>query len=312
MRLLAFALGFQWALVAYASAGAPSLALGPELPFTEAELRSALELRLPDARALEGRVVSIRSAGAEVVVELGSRRAALAVGGARGPDAARLVALALLDLLSDEPPPPSAPQQSDGPPEPPPAPLPEAVRPAVTRAAAEPPPGSRRPVDRGAFERSSFMRLVVAPSLGVPIDALEPWTAALSIGLGHVMEPALLEVDVEGWFAPAAPSGSFHSGWFALRARVQAGLRFAPIELLLGPAIVPVWVLGGDGYHDVLFAIGGCARASLRFTPSLVGFVSIGADVFPHRIELQADGESVIATPRIAPFVGVGFAWRVS
>ena len=62
----------------------------------------------------------------------------------------------------------------------------------------------------------------------------------------------------------------------------------------------------------MLFAVGGCARVALRITPSLDALVALGADVFPHRVELQADGVSVIATPRVAPFIGIGVSWRLS
>ena len=105
MRLLALALVVHLALIGRARADAPALQLEGELPFTEAELREALEPRLPDAQVPASSTVVVRGDGPQVVLELGARGAALALGQARGPDAARIVVLALLDLMLAEPPP---------------------------------------------------------------------------------------------------------------------------------------------------------------------------------------------------------------
>ena len=63
MRLLALALVVHLALIGRARADAPALQLEGELPFTEAELREALEPRLPDAQVPASSTVVVRGDG---------------------------------------------------------------------------------------------------------------------------------------------------------------------------------------------------------------------------------------------------------
>jgi hypothetical protein len=76
------------------------------LPFTEAELREAVALRLSGAPAGDSVVVSAGEAG-RVRLERGDRRDEVWIGARRSEDAARLVALLVVDALRTAPPVPA-------------------------------------------------------------------------------------------------------------------------------------------------------------------------------------------------------------
>jgi len=307
LRLLVFALWAGSAFAGPASAQEPQLTLEGELPFSAAELRAALEPRRTTWEALQGQAVTIRGSGSAVVLELGDRTRSLALGVARGPEAARLVALVLADLALAEPAPvvPGTQQTTPNAGAPVLAPAPSsAPAPRATRLIA--------PVDRAARGARVWTRLALIPSVGKGLAELDPWTHALDLGVSQAIEPWLFEADIAWWAAPQIRRSGFESGWDAVRLRLQAGLRFDVFELLAGPSLAPLWVSGGDGHHGVLFAAGVTARVALRIHRNIEGLVALGFDLFPHRVELQAHDVSVISTPRAAPFAGVGIGWRSS
>jgi hypothetical protein len=293
LRLLAFALLIGPALAGPALAQAPELRLEGELPFSAEELQAAVALRFGATQAALARTVTVRGSGTDVVLEQDERQRTLALGEARGPAAARLVALALLDLALLEP-------ASVAPQPPQAAPRPAAPTPAPAREHAV------ADGDRG------WTRLALSPSVGKGLGSLEPWTYAVGVGVSRGFPAWLLEADLGWWSAPSIERNAFSASWHAVRARVQAGRRFGVFEWVGGPSVVPLWVSGGDGYDDVLFAIGTSLRAALPIGRYLEGSVALGVDVFPHRLALQAHGASVIATPHVAPFFGIGVGWRSS
>jgi hypothetical protein len=300
LRLLAIALLVCSALSGRASAQEPQLSLEGELPFNAAELRAAVQPRRTTWEALQGRSVSIRGSGSTLVLELGERRRSLDLGGARGADAARLVALSLADLALAEP--AAAAVQAR-------------AQPTAANASASPPsraPATVTAVDGSASNAHVWTRVALIPSVGKGFSALDPWTHAVELGVSQAIEPWLIEADIAWWAAPQIHRNGFASGWDAARLRLQAGLRLGVLELLAGPALAPLWVSGGDGHQGVLFAAGVTARVALRIHRHIDGLLALGLDLFPHRVELQAYDVSVIATPRAALFAGVGLGWRSS
>src|SRR5690606_33152851 len=76
-----------------------------ELPFDRAELDAALVPRLGDVRTVAYIIlVQVQPGASGVIVRVGGRERAVPLGERAGPDAARVVALMVLDLLfSDGP-----------------------------------------------------------------------------------------------------------------------------------------------------------------------------------------------------------------
>ena len=93
------------------------------LPFGQAELLAAITLRLPLMRldlAGRSRVVQVQAApGQRAAIRVGSSRRMISLGGLSGADAARVVALLSLDLISNQQ---QAPVVDRSPPGPTPAP----------------------------------------------------------------------------------------------------------------------------------------------------------------------------------------------
>jgi hypothetical protein len=69
-------------------------------PFSPADLANALRVRLPDQGAAVA--VHVQAAGDRVTVAIGDTTRDVELGGRTGPDAARLVALAVVDLALDD------------------------------------------------------------------------------------------------------------------------------------------------------------------------------------------------------------------
>lgn len=284
-----FALGFAvlaGVLSSTAAAQAPHFRLEGELPFSAAELQAAAELRVPGWQDLQPGTLVVRGrAAGEVELELRGWRRALPLGDAHGGEAARLVALALADLML------AVASGARGV---------DSERPRVVPASRA--AGSGEP---------PFTRIALAAVAGRGLGALEPWNYGLALAVSRAYQPWLLDVELGLALAPARELAPLRTSWSAARLRVQAGVRVARfMELLAGPALVPLWVSGGDGFFGVLPAFGFAARAVVRLGPGLDGVLAAGADLFVRRVQLQAYGMDAIATPRLAPWLGLALGWR--
>ena len=131
------------------AAGAPALArgatpvrlqIGGELPFTADELEQAAGARLTMSTEPGAAVVVVGPAdGAGIQIRMGDRQAVVDVGARAGLAAARVVALAIAELVAEAPDAASTPQPA--PARPPPESAPLAIAAPATPPAASLPPG---------------------------------------------------------------------------------------------------------------------------------------------------------------------------
>lgn len=259
------------ALMALISAAVPAraeVAVAPGVPFTASELVAALALRGAIVDQVAVRAVS--ATAVELRTPAGGQRVELGV--ARGPAAARLVALQL--TLSSALP----------------VPVPE---PGVTARAPIP----RAPDwtfdlrvggGRGASPRDFALAAIRVDA----IAALGPWRWGVGLGWLHGLAPAL-----DG-------PGSISADLGALRAGV--GVAAGRFGALAGPALVGYRVAGVSG---VAFGAGGELRVELPGGARWHTTAGAQLEVFFHRIVVERDGQPAASTPRVALTAVFGIAW---
>jgi hypothetical protein len=289
---------FLLALVVQATAPVAGVRLEVQdagtLPFTPALLEAAVEARQPVARgpaAADAPAVVVRSLGAGwVAIEGGARRQQLAVHGRAAPEAARLVALAVLDVLRPEL-----------------SLAPNAAAPAaVVRAAPSP-----RAASGG---RGFAVSLIPGASFGFDSGAasFEP-TAALTWWSGHSLaggatgltaelafNRATARVDQQRFTLDTLPvrlGARWGRGWFdgaggiVLRSYRTAGLD------------------GGSGALPGGFL---SVRAGMPLGWGLRALASLTCDLVTQRLEFRAAGLSMMSTRHAIPWLGLGLAWEGS
>jgi hypothetical protein len=283
------ALGLATAFVAVNAWAQPSVRLitTGELPFTAGELADAVALRLPLAD--DGFEVGVAPAGADAVrVTLRAKERLVALEGRKGPAAARRVALAVVDLAGAE----AAPDTL--PPEPELAPAPRSVTPKPAPPAIV--------LRRAPAAWLGLLPTVTPAALGVAADA--------SLRLrGPVRATLQAGVRLGG---PSAAVGGVDVSM--ARLALRAGVAFArgPVELRLEGVVEPYRVSGaGDGV-DVAHggALAGAGATVVARLPRGF-FAGGGVDLFANRADFRVRGKSAFTTARVAPWLGVGWAWRV-
>jgi hypothetical protein len=300
------------ALVAAAGVGGAAVRLAvklnsPVVPFTEAELAAAVARRIEVAAAGDDAVdVSVTSLGQWwVEVASGGRRRQVDVGGLAGPDAARLVALMVVDLGRAETVLPSLA-----------APGAASTATATARATAT----AAMPAPAPAPVARSGGRLAVAGLVGMGVrttDAGPGVATALELAVG-VGERARLSLSVGFERAEAiiqeqqrpATSASLTMTMFPAHAGV--GLRLGGwLEVRAGAAVRPYLVRGLQTGSDVVWGgfLALVGELPARGPVTAVGFVGLDVQGQP-RAYLLADGQRLLAMHTLAPFVAVGVVWR--
>jgi hypothetical protein len=254
-----------------------------QLPFTRQDLAAALALRMP-ADTAAGHTAEVRAAGdAMVEVSLGERRRAVYLGERRGGAAARWVALAVIDLITQAAAPPL---------------LPHEVAPAT-----------RLPPPRIFFLIYPTIGLGVAANpvqatggLGSSLRLLRGlrWTLDVSYGGSPRARQSEVEVDLQQLSLRSGPA------W-----RLQA----VPLELRLSAVVVPYWLraaaAAGPAQHAGVVVGGEAALfAYLPLLPRLLATVALGVDLFATRAEFLVGGQQVADTARLTAWLGAGLALR--
>lgn len=263
---LAFALLM---LISVAAPARAEVAVAPGVPFTASELVAALALR--GAIVDQVAVHAVSPTAVELRTPAGRQRVEL--GGARGPAAARLVALQL--TLSSALPVPL------------PAPAARTVGEAVPSA-----PGWTFDLMVGGGRGASPRDFALAAVRADAIATLGPWRWGAGLGWLHGLAPAL-----DGTTSTGADLG-------ALRAGV--GVATGRVGVLAGPALVGYRVAGVSG---IAFGAGGELRVQL---PGGAGWHTTACaqlEVFFHRVVVERDGVPVASTPRVALTALFGVAW---
>jgi hypothetical protein len=227
----------------------------------------------------------------------------VALGGRRGADAARLVALAASDLLSPEP--------SAAPP-----PEPEPAAPAI----APPPPTPPTPVAHPKPMRTVATAAPAATTTLTASTQLAPPTttdgtafafyagvAGWDNAIGGLA--AELDVPVSMWLVAIDLGGGASIGGpvqlVETEARAGIGRRIGPLEARLDAIVEPLIVTTGAGDFTALFGGG----ASVRVRGAVGGahvIAAAGIDVFANQTEYRTAGADALTTPRMAPWLRVG------
>jgi len=259
-----------------ASAEAKVVCLG-DLPFSEAEVQAALNARSP----LLGRVSSVlvRGEGGHASVEVNGARRDVDLGGGTGEEAARLVAVLVLDLA-----------QTDNPPI------------ASIQAPAAAPAAARAP-----------WRVGIAGSLLVPwgqaglLAHAEPTAelaAEVGLGVGAFVSAGYRRVEAgEGTTALAMDE-------IPIRAGVTARRRW--FEARLGGTVRPHGVSGVGSNRGILW--GGMASGSARWrlASDLAIVFTAGLDVFRNRFVFDVGKDTVLSTAWLVPWLGAGLSWEAA
>jgi hypothetical protein len=266
-----------------------------ELPFSVADLEEAIAERQVEStsRSPSGDLV-VRAVGAhtfELVFD--RKRCQVDIEEQEPESVVRLVALNAVDLFLAEP------------------------VPAAPRVKRERPRGSV--AARGS---STHARFVLAPELGHGLGSNETTTYAVV---------AQASLHASSYASSYASSGVFFGsvGWWqcgavdqesgasvAMRAlpfRLGVGVAIGPAEVGLAFMALPYQLSEVTRHSGAL--LGGSANAALPFTigDGVRLVVSAGLDAFANRVAVRrADGQVTFASPRFAPWVGLGLAWEAS
>lgn len=254
-----------------------------DLPFTEQELAEALTLRVPEQPAV-GYIVAVRSLGGSLVeVSLGERRRAVYLGDRRSSAASRWVALAVVDLVTQEAAPPVLPQTLPLAPRLPPPRLLFLFYPALGLSVAENPVFASGGLS-GSLRLHRGLR----------------WT--LDAGYGGSPKAKLHEAEVNLQELPLRSGPAWH-------------LQRVPLELRLSAVVIPYWVrvaaAPGETQYAGVVAGGGAALFSyLPLYQRLLAMVALGVDLLATRAEFLVRGQPAFDTARFTAWLGAGFALR--
>jgi hypothetical protein len=263
-------------------------------PFTLIELEDAVRIRRPDAG---GEAVAIRWAYPGVVeARTRDRRRVVELGPLRGPEAARLVAVAVLDVL--RPPATST--------------LPDSEAPArradsasdATRLSAQAPapvaPGARLRLALGAALNRG------ATSAGF---ALEP-TAAAALALG-ALGASQLGLGFEIGYGQGR--GQVSTKTFVVHMiplRLCAFAARGRYTVTAGALLRPYFSSGWGGENGTL--AGGTFSAEGRWPVqrSWATTLAAGLDLPGNAVDFHVGGLSLLRTGRVVPWLRAGMSWR--
>ncbi len=264
----------------------------PGTPFSAAELVSAVRLRMPVAASpTDGAAQVVVSASARglVVIERGDRRREVDVGAAgSAAAAARLVALMIVDLVRPD----------------------LSLPPAGRRAEAVPVAATAAPPTPARLSGA----IIVALSTGITDAgaAAQPMLEA-RLAVGPRWRSVLLAALDGAEVVVRGAGGDSTLGLVTLPLRPGIGLGLGAIELRAGGLVRPYLASGaavGEGTSGVLWGLWAAVAFEAPVRGALVPVGVVGLDLSPQTLVFQLDGQTVLATQKLAPWLGVGLRWR--
>lgn len=246
-----------------------------DLPFSRAELEAALRPRWRLLGRPPERPILVRDLGdGAVAIEVGPGKREIGLQGQTSESATRIVALLAVDLLAEST-------------------LEEETRPATLPAA----PG----------------RTTLDAEVRVPFLA-QGWTATIepTVGLGIRVFTHLSLGASLGYTSLAAGTGQTSLRWREIPVRAGIGYSTAWLDLHAGAVLRPYFVSGAGAHQGIHGGASLSATAYLGLTRHLAIAVSAGLDGLYEQTELRVDGQTMLSTRRLVPWLGAGIALRRS
>ncbi|HUQ01368.1 MAG TPA: hypothetical protein VM261_02685 [Kofleriaceae bacterium] len=255
-------------------------------PFTEAELQDALRLRLGggDHR------VEVVSGARVVTISVDGKTRSVRLGTERGAEAARVVALVAAAIVLDDA--QDAWRFEDVP----------AAEPAPVAASSS----SAASPEREAATRWTLAALVTPAAAERTQPGGGAWVAYDRRGGGGGARPMLAIGVTSSSIELGERAPAIRTVEVPLRAGAWLGDSFAAG---VSAVAVPYLTRGGAGDANVLFGAGVMARAQLSIVHGASLVAQVGVDGMLSSVEYRWEGEPVLASGRVRPWLAVGVTW---
>ena len=281
---------------------APLATVDPGLPFSTGELAQALLARLSPADEPAPPRLKVEPAGADrVAIQVGDRSRVVQIGERTGPDAARVVALVIAELLSDGG---DAPQEEGG--------APSAPAVTVARSSNEDPASLLTSAPLVPSRPSPPPRLCVTGGGTKGLGSEELLAATLDVDVVLPYGPGWARVAPSAGLAlmPKRNDGTFDEVAFrSAIVRLLAGASWGPLDLLAGPFAAAYTITGATEHAGVLLGGEAIARAALPLSRRVSLIAAARADIYANRVRAAWVDGSGYATPRVGAAIGAGLAW---
>lgn len=285
---------------------APLTLLQPEaLPFSDAEIQRALLARLHPAGGDLGEVesphVEVEPSGAgAVTVHVGPRSRLVTVGERTRADAARVVALVIADLVSEDA------ETTDT------AAAPAAPSVQVAGAPLAPPPTVVEVVGPPQEAPPRMYRLSLTAGAARGSGDGEPLSGTLDVDLVLPLADGGLRFALSAglMLMPTRNAGTIDQVSFAGGVvRALGGASFGHVELLAGPAVSPYSIGGVAHYSAVMFGAEALGRLTVPLGDRLRLVGAARLDGFANRARVHFPDGQTYATPWLQIGLAVGVAW---
>jgi len=234
------------------------------------EIQRAVALRIPDERELQ---IKVRAAGpGEAQISIEGKTRVVRLDGKTGSQAARRLALAIVDL-------------------------------ALTEAQPLPPPP---PPDEPRAVLSAW------PTVGIGNSGAQPWVSgrvSASVRLWRFLR-GTVAIGYGGGPTASVDGVDVNLQTLPLRVGLAGRPPEFPVEVRVDALIEPYWgrAYGAVRASGTMFGVGAAALFHLPRRKRLQAVIATGLDVFASRVELTVNGQTALGTERVIVWVGVGLA----
>ena len=257
--------------------------VGQGVPFSPAQLQAAIDARTAPPIP----PVAVRAGvPGTVVVTVGGVERIVPTGDQRGEDAARLVALHVVDLIAP-------------------------VRSSPAALAAPAALAGRAGGDARSTSPAARWRLRASSGGGRGLSQLDPWLVSGALDIDAVFERWRIGAGVVWWHALVEVPGTIHElryDTLLLRARVAAAI--GPFEIAAGPNVGTFQVGAIRQVAGALVGAGAEVRSVWRLTGRWHLVATAAADAVHHRVNVSANGDRYATTPYATLLATVGVAWE--
>jgi hypothetical protein len=290
-------------------APAPIAVVDPSaVPFSSGELTQALLARMfPDGEAGPPRVQVTPAGDGTVNVQVGNRSRRVELAERTGPAAARIVAIVILELMSDG----GADTSADAEAAEGAAAAPESPAVTVAQAARSPAPASVAATATPEASSPAVLSLYLTGGAAKGLGAGELLAGTVDLDLAIPIGERLRIAPSVGFvYMPPRTPGAWNNVSFASGVgRVLAGTSWGLLDFFGGP-FVASYKINGDTQHDgTLFGVEALARVAVPVWGSARLVAATRAHAYANRVRVSYTDGATYATPRLELTLGVGVAW---